>query len=251
MSDDLLEVRDLAVRYGPVRALDGVSLRIGQGSTTAIVGPNGAGKSTLVNALAGLVSPASGEVLLDGVRIDGLRSHKVARLGLALVPEGRRVIAPLTVEENLLVAGDAGTTQGRRAVRDRLEWVYEQFTMLAPRRDQASGQLSGGEQQLLALARALMMQPRILVLDEPSMGLAPIMIAKVYDVLRAVRAASPELGMLVVEQSGELATDLGGAVHMLRQGQIDPTLDPRAFASRHALMAAYIGKKRNHDPGTA
>lgn len=251
MSGDLLEVRDLAVTYGPVRALRGVTLRVTEGSTTAIVGPNGAGKSTLVNALAGLVKAASGQILLDGRRIDGLRSHEMARLGLALVPEGRRVIAPLTVEENLLVAGDAGRRQGRRVVAGRLEWIYEQFTMLGPRRRQASGQLSGGEQQLLALARALMMQPRVLMLDEPSMGLAPIMIAKVYEVLRSVRASSPQLAILVVEQSGELATDLGGAVHMLHQGQIDPTLDPRAFASRHALMAAYIGQNRNRDPGTA
>ena len=169
----MLEVPDLHVSYGNIEAVRDVSVTAERGKVTLVLGANGAGKTTTLKAIAGLMSPASGSVKLDGADITGLAAHKVARKGVALVPEGRRVFAPLSVAENLRLGGYLAS---RQEYDQALARVYEMFPILATRRDKAAGLLSGGEQQMLAFARALMSQPKVILMDEPSMGLAPVIV---------------------------------------------------------------------------
>jgi branched-chain amino acid transport system ATP-binding protein len=212
---NVLAVDDLVVRYGGVVALRGVSLVVGEGEAVAVLGPNGAGKSTLLRTISGLVRPASGAVRFAGEPINRRRAYRVARSGFVHVPEGRGMIAPLTVDENLQLGGQR---QGRREIADGIERVLALFPALQARLNTRAGLLSGGEQQMLAIARGLMAKPRLLAIDEPSMGLAPILVDSVLDSLRRVVAAGTAL--LLAEQNAQLALEVADRTYVLVHGEV-------------------------------
>lgn len=234
----LLSVDDVVVRYGQLTALRGVSLRLDQGETLFVTGPNGAGKSTLLKAIAGVVAPKAGGIAFAGRPIAGRAPEDIARMGFSMVPEGRHVFGTLTVDENLRL----GT--GMRADRDQaardLEGVYAIFPILRDRRDQPAGLLSGGQQQMLVIGRALMASPSLLAIDEPSLGLAPKVIDDVYVQLLKLRDARG-LTLLIVEQSSTRAMLTGGRMVLLRGGEIVLEGDARELSKGDALRAAYFG----------
>ncbi len=211
----MLQVDELVVRYGAVVALHGVSLTVNAGEAVSIVGPNGAGKTSLMRALAGLVKPAGGVATLDGKRISGRVAHRVAREGVALVPEGRAILAPLTVRQNLVMGG---YNRPKAEVKERIAEMCEIFPVLGDRLHSAGGLLSGGEQQMLAIARGLMAKPRLLMLDEPSMGLAPVVVDSILEALRAVTGQGTAI--LLAEQNASLAMDVTDRSYVLVGGEI-------------------------------
>ncbi|WP_420966648.1 ABC transporter ATP-binding protein [Bradyrhizobium sp. B120] len=212
-----LVVDDITVSYGRLTALRGVTLTVDEGEILFVTGPNGAGKSTLLNAIAGVVPPGSGSILIDGERITGAAPEDIARRGFSLVPEGRNVFGALTIEENLKVG--TGMRADRKAIAGDLDRVYQEFPMLAERRHSPAGMLSGGQQQMLVIGRALMAAPRIMAIDEPSLGLAPKIIDQVYEILLRLRAQR-KLTLLIVEQSSTRAMMTGGRMVLIRGGRI-------------------------------
>jgi branched-chain amino acid transport system ATP-binding protein len=212
----MLEVRGLTAGYGPVEVLHEISLRVDAGEIVAVLGPNGAGKSTLLRTLVGLLRPRRGEVWFDGQQIDGQAPEDILRLGIGLVPEGRRVFQGLTVLENLRMG--AYLERRREAVDERLSSAFEQFPVLAERRHQMAGTLSGGEQQQLAIARALMSRPTMILLDEPSLGLAPVLVAEVFDLIQDLRRDG--LTIMLVEQSIHQALEVSDRAYVLASGSI-------------------------------
>ncbi|WFU38094.1 ABC transporter ATP-binding protein [Bradyrhizobium sp. CB82] len=213
----LLAVDDITVSYGRLTALRGVTLKIDEGEVLFVTGPNGAGKSTLLNAIAGVVPAGSGSIMIDGAKVTGTSPEDIARRGFSLVPEGRNVFGALTIEENLKVG--TGMRRDRKKTADDLESVYEEFPMLAERRHTPAGMLSGGQQQMLVIGRALMAAPRIMAIDEPSLGLAPKIIDQVYEILVRLRAQR-KLTLLIVEQSSTRAMMTGGRMVLIRGGRI-------------------------------
>ncbi len=233
----LLEVQRLAVRYGSVTALAGVSLHVGEGEAVAIVGPNGAGKSSLLAAIAGIVRPREGTVRFRGQDILGQPLERTVRRGIALVPEGRHVLGGLTVMENLRLGATIRTDAA--AVAREIAAFTALFPILAERRDEPAGRLSGGEQQMLVIARALLSSPSLLMLDEPSLGLAPKVTDQVYELLRGVRARG--LAVLVVEQSADRALAFAGRAYVLNAGRVRLTGDSAALRDLPDFEAAYFG----------
>ncbi|MHC1944067.1 ABC transporter ATP-binding protein [Bradyrhizobium sp. UFLA06-06] len=213
----LLAVDDITVSYGRLTALRGLTLNIKEGEILFVTGPNGAGKSTLLNAIAGVVPPGSGSIMIDGAKITGAAPEDIARRGFSLVPEGRNVFGALTIEENLKVG--TGMRADRKKIADDLDQVYEEFPMLAERRHTPAGMLSGGQQQMLVIGRALMAAPRIMAIDEPSLGLAPKIIDQVYEILVRLRTQR-KLTLLIVEQSSTRAMMTGGRMVLIRGGRI-------------------------------
>ncbi|MFE0632014.1 ABC transporter ATP-binding protein [Streptomyces sp. NPDC058864] len=237
----MLEVRELAVSYGMVRALDEVSLTVGQGSITAVLGANGAGKTTLLRTVNGLVRPRSGSVLLDGTDITRLPVEEVVRLGLAHVPEGRGVITELTVHDNLRLGVLWRGRRERRALQSAgLEEVYALFPALAERRARLAETLSGGERQMLAIGRALMTRPRLLLLDEPSLGLAPRVTAQILAVLRELRERQG-LTVLLVEQNARSALSVADHGVVLNLGRVVASDAAASLATADDLRHAYLG----------
>ncbi|MBR1202878.1 MULTISPECIES: ABC transporter ATP-binding protein [unclassified Bradyrhizobium] len=212
-----LVVDDITVSYGRLTALRGVTLTVDEGEILFVTGPNGAGKSTLLNAIAGVVPPGSGSIMIDGARITGAAPEDIARRGFSLVPEGRNVFGALTIEENLKVG--TGMRADRKTIASDLDRVYQEFPMLAERRHSPAGMLSGGQQQMLVIGRALMAAPRIMAIDEPSLGLAPKIIDQVYEILLRLRAQR-KLTLLIVEQSSTRAMMTGGRMVLIRGGRI-------------------------------
>jgi branched-chain amino acid transport system ATP-binding protein len=213
----VLVVDDITVSYGRLTALRGVTLKVDEGEILFVTGPNGAGKSTLLNAIAGVVPPGSGSIMIDGAKVTGAAPEDIARRGFSLVPEGRNVFGGLTIEENLKVG--TGMRADRTKIAGDLESVYEEFPMLAERRHTPAGMLSGGQQQMLVIGRALMAAPRIMAIDEPSLGLAPKIIDQVYEILMRLRAQR-KLTLLIVEQSSARAMMTGGRMVLIRGGRI-------------------------------
>jgi branched-chain amino acid transport system ATP-binding protein len=234
----LLAVNDITVRYGRLTALRGISLRIDEGEVLFVTGPNGAGKSTLLNAIAGVVPPISGSITMDGAELTGAPPEQIARRGFSLVPEGRNVFGALTIEENLKVGASMRTD--RRKVADDLESVYYEFPMLAERRHAAAGMLSGGQQQILVIGRALMTSPRLMAIDEPSLGLAPKIIDQVYEILARLRAQR-KLTLLIVEQSSTRAMMTGGRMILMRGGRIVLEGEAGDMVKDERLRQAYFG----------
>ena len=234
----LLAVDDLTVRYGRLTALRGVSLKIAEGDILFVTGPNGAGKSTLLNAIAGVVPPISGSITLDGAEVTGVPPESIARQGFSLVPEGRNVFGALSIEENLKVG--AGMRTDRQKVADDLESVYGEFPMLAERRHAPAGMLSGGQQQMLVIGRALMAAPRLMAIDEPSLGLAPKIIDQVYEILVRLRAQR-KLTLLIVEQSSTRAMMTGGRMILMRGGRIVLEGAAGDMVKDERLKQAYFG----------
>jgi branched-chain amino acid transport system ATP-binding protein len=226
-----LEIEGLEVRYGAVHAVRGVSLTVDRGEIVGLIGPNGAGKSSTLHAIMGAVPAAGGDVRLDGRTIVGRRPEDVARAGVALVPEGRRIFAELTVEENLRL----GRSSGRNG---DLASVYELFPTVHAYRKRHAGALSGGQQQQLAIARALVADPQVLLLDEPSLGLAPQLVDLVFGVLDQIRAAGTAI--LLVEQRAQRTVALADRSHVLSNGRLRLTLGPEAAGDTDTLVAAYF-----------
>jgi branched-chain amino acid transport system ATP-binding protein len=231
----MLDVRNLEARYGRIPALKGIDLRIRAGEMVALVGANGAGKSTLLRALSG-VQRSSGEILFEGENLQSLPPHERVALGIVHAPEGRQVFGPLSVEDNLrLGAYRRGRAQSARS----LERVYAMFPVLAERREQAAGSLSGGQQQMLAIGRALMAQPRLLLLDEPSMGLAPRLVAEIFACVRRLRAA--DTALLLVEQNARAALAIADRGYVLETGRIVLTGTGTGLLADEKVRAAYLG----------
>ena len=234
----LLAVNNLQVAYGGIQAVKGIALSIEQGELVALIGANGAGKSSTLKTLAGMQSASGGEIIYDGQSIIGTPSHQLIRKGLALVPEGRGVFSRLSVEENLRMG--AYSRNDAPAIKDDLARVYELFSRLYERREQSAGTLSGGEQQMLAIGRALLGRPKLLLLDEPSMGLAPIMVQKIFDTVRMI--SSQGVTILLVEQNAKLALQLSSRAYVMESGKI--TLSGAASDLLHdpKVRAAYLGE---------
>jgi branched-chain amino acid transport system ATP-binding protein len=235
VSPPTLAVRELDVAYGGVPAVRGVSLAIEAGEMVGLIGPNGAGKSTTLHALVGLVPSQGGAVELEGVPLRGRSPEAIARAGVALVPEGRRLFGELTVEENLRL-GLAARRGG--AARDELGDVYELFPILAEYRGRQAGVLSGGQQQQLAIARALVARPTVLLLDEPSLGLAPTVVDLVFSTLETIRDRG--LAVLLVEQRAQRTVALADRTHVLANGELRLTLTPADTADTDRMVAAYL-----------
>jgi len=244
MSDpmNILEVSDLAVSYGRMTAVRSVSLALKLGSITVIVGPNGAGKSTIMKAVAGGVRPAAGDITFRDASIRNKAPESIASMGVSLVPEGRHVFPTLSVRENLLVA--SFMRKNRDQVESDMERMLGLFPRLRERFKQAAGKLSGGEQQMLVIARALMTRPTLLMIDEPSLGLAPKIVDEVYETLMAARAKE-NLTLLINEQTSKRALKVADTIHVLREGSIRLSGAPQALREGTALTDAYFGTSSN------
>jgi branched-chain amino acid transport system ATP-binding protein len=233
----LLEILDLKVSYGAVKALDGLSLSVPQGAIVALLGANGSGKTTAIRAITGLAAPQAGRILLDGRPLTGLPPHAVVRRGVAVVPEGRRIFINLSVHENLLLGGYVRRDKDSLA-RD-LDEIYDTFPRLAERRGQPAGTLSGGEQQMLALGRALMSRPRLLLLDEPSLGLAPLLVREVFKIVSRLNQRG--VTILLVEQNATAALQIAGRGYVLETGRVVLTGSGAELLEHPQLQDAYLG----------
>ena len=233
----MLEVRGLAVAYGGIEAVKGIDLTVRAGELVTLIGANGAGKTTTLKALAGMLKPRAGTVHYDGRDVTGTPAHELVRLGLALVPEGRGVFARLSIEENLAMG--AYTRRDGNLAPD-FDRAYTLFPRLAERRRQLAGPLSGGEQQMLAIARALMSRPKLLLLDEPSMGLAPIMVQKIFETIKTVAAEGVTL--LLVEQNAKLALQVCSRGYVMETGTIALEDEARALLVNPEVRRAYLGE---------
>ena len=234
----LLEVRDLRAGYGPIEVLKGISLSVDAGEIVAIIGANGAGKTTTLMSISGCVRPRAGSIRFAGQPIDRLPAHEIVKLGLCQSPEGRKIFPRLTVLENLQMG--AFTRQGAAGVQRDIERAYELFPILAQRRSQAGGTLSGGEQQMLAVARALMGKPKLLLLDEPSLGLAPMIVLKIFEVIRQLNAEG--MAILLVEQAARLALKLAHRGYVMETGSITMSDRAEVLLGDCRVQEAYLGQ---------
>ena len=233
----MLEIEDLHVSYGPLAALRGVSFRVPRGAIVTLIGANGAGKSTTLRAISGLLTPTAGRILLEGQPIHGRLPHEILALGIGHVPEGRQIFPDLTVGENLRL----GAFRERRAaaVAGRLEAVFAEFPVLAERRRQLGGTLSGGEQQMLAIGRALIAEPRLLMLDEPSLGLAPLYVERVLEIIRRLNARG--VSILLVEQRAQAALSIAQRGYALQTGRIVLEDEGPRLLDNEEVKRAYLG----------
>ncbi len=234
----LLRVEGLKISYGGINAVKGIDLEVQAGEMVALIGANGAGKTTTLKAICGILMPVAGKIFYSGEEVTGTPSFSLVEQGLALVPEGRGVFGRLTVEENLRMG--AYTRRDRRAVQRDLERVYELFARLRERRRQTGGTLSGGEQQMLAIGRALMSSPRLLLLDEPSMGLAPLMVQRIFETIR--RVAAEGVTVLLVEQNAKLALEASARGYVMESGLITLTDAAPALLGNPQVRQAYLGE---------
>lgn len=234
----LLTIKDLNVYYGVIQALKGVNFSVDKGEIVALIGANGAGKTTTLHTISGLIEPKSGQILFNGRDISHVPGHKRVALGLSQVPEGRRVFADMTVEDNLRMG--AYTRKDKTEISSTMEMVFERFPRLKERRGQLSGTLSGGEQQMLAMGRALMSKPDILLLDEPSMGLSPIMVNEVFDIIRQVHEDGTTV--LLVEQNARKALNIADRAYVLETGAITSAGSAKELLNNDSIRKAYLGE---------
>ena len=234
----MLEVKDLQVYYGVIQALKGISFHVNQGEVIALIGANGAGKTTTLQTLTGILSPKSGSIVFEGKDLTRTPAHKIVEMGMAHVPEGRRVFADMSVYENLLLG--AYTRKDKAEIAESLTSVYKRFPRLEERKGQRAGTLSGGEQQMLAMGRALMSKPRIILMDEPSMGLSPIFVNEIFDISREVIESGTTV--LLVEQNAKKALSIAYRAYVLETGSI--TMDGKAedLLNDEAVQKAYLGE---------
>jgi len=233
----MLELRGIEVRYGAAIALRDVSLAIGAGEVVSVIGPNGAGKTTLINSIAGMQPIAAGEMTLDGTALTALPSHAFCDAGIAIVPEGRRLFTTMTVRENLELGGYRSAARPKR--RARIDQMCAMFPVLGKCLGRAAGTLSGGQQQMVAIARALMAEPRILLLDEPSLGLAPIVVLELFEIVRRVNAEG--IAVLLVEQNVAMALDVATRAYVLEEGRIVAVGHPDDLRRQPHIRRAYLG----------
>jgi branched-chain amino acid transport system ATP-binding protein len=233
----LLELKDVHSYYGNIHALKGISLTVGKGEIVTLIGSNGAGKSTTLRTISGILQPREGQVLLEGQRIDHVPAHKVVELGVLQSPEGRRIFPRLTVRENLEMG--AFTRKDKAAIEEDIERVFGLFPRLHERTDQKGGTLSGGEQQMLAIGRALMGRPRVLLLDEPSMGLAPVLVEQIFSIIRDINAQGTTI--LLVEQNALMALGVAHRGYVLQTGQIVLADTAQRLSENEMVQKAYLG----------
>lgn len=233
----MLQLVDLRVKYGNIEALHGIRLTVKPGEIVTILGANGAGKSTTLLTISGLVKPSGGAVTLDGTPIHRLPPHEIVRRGVAHVPEGRRIFGTLTVQENLNLGAFTRSDTGQ--ITKTREWIYELFPILAERRRQLAGTLSGGEQQMLAIGRGLMSQPRILLLDEPSLGLAPLLVKTIFETIKAINASG--VTVVLVEQNARAALKLAHRGYVMELGRIVLEDDAAKLLANPDIQKAYLG----------
>ncbi len=234
----LLEVKDLNVYYGVIQALKGVSFHVDQGEIVALIGANGAGKTTTLHTISGLIRPKSGEILYNGTDISKVEGDKIVTMGVAQVPEGRRVFADMTVEQNLKLG--AFTRKDKAEMAATLETIYSRFPRLKERQRQISGTLSGGEQQMLAMGRALMSHPDILLMDEPSMGLSPIMVNEIFSIIDMVHKDG--VTVLLVEQNAKKALSIADRAYVLETGKITTEGKASDLLNDDSIKKAYLGE---------
>ena len=234
----MLEVKDLEVYYGMIQAIKGISFEVNEGEVIVLIGANGAGKTTTLHTITGLLSPKKGHVIFEGQDITRIPAHKIVSLGMAHVPEGRRVFAQLSVYQNLKMG--AYTRSDKNEIEETLAMVYKRFPRLEERKNQLAGTLSGGEQQMLAMGRALMSRPKIIVMDEPSMGLSPILVNEIFDIIQSVSAGGTTV--LLVEQNAKKALSIADRAYVLETGKI--TLEGKAadLLNDPSVQKAYLGE---------
>ena len=234
----MLEVRDLHVYYGMIHAIKGISFEVNEGEVIALIGANGAGKTTILHTISGLISPKSGQILFEDTDITKVPPHKVVAMGMAQVPEGRRVFSQMSVYQNLKMG--AFTRSDRAEIESALEMVFKRFPRLYERKNQPAGTLSGGEQQMLAMGRSLMSHPKIILMDEPSMGLSPILVNEIFDIIRNVNDAGTTV--LLVEQNAKKALMIADRAYVLETGRISMTGEAKALMNDDAIRKAYLGE---------
>lgn len=233
----LLEVKDLVVSYGAIKALKGISFSVDKGEIISLIGSNGAGKTTTLHSVSNLIKKVSGSIIFDGVNITNLSADKIVKMGLIQVPEGRRVFANMSVKENLEMG--AYLRRDKAQIKKDMEWCYELFPRLKERLNQISGTLSGGEQQMLAMARALMSKPKLLLLDEPSMGLAPILVDEIFDIITKISSSGTTI--LLVEQNAYKALSIANRAYILETGNITKTGRASDLINDNSIISAYLG----------
>ena len=236
--EEILSVKDLEVSYGAIKAIRGISFHVDQGEIVTLIGANGAGKTTTLHAISHLLNPKAGEVVFCGQPIHHTEAHQIVKLGLAQVPEGRRVFANLTVQQNLEL-GAYIRTDGSDAIAAGYEMVFQRLPRLKERRKQLAGTLSGGEQQMLAIGRALMCKPKMLLLDEPSMGLSPLLVQEIFSIIHDVNQSG--VTILLVEQNAKMALEIANRAYVLETGSIVMSGDAHELANNDQVRKAYLG----------
>ncbi len=234
----MLEVKDLAVHYGVIQAIKGVSFEVNQGEIIALIGANGAGKTTILQTISGLIPSSSGTITFKDKDITKTPGHKIVYMGMAQVPEGRRVFSQLSVLQNLKLG--AYTRSDKNEIADTLEMVYKRFPRLEERKNQAAGTLSGGEQQMLAMGRALMSKPDIVLMDEPSMGLSPLLVNEIFDIIKEINKAGTTI--LLVEQNAKKALSIANRAYVLETGNISLSGDAADLINNDDIKKAYLGE---------
>ena len=234
----MLEIKDIEVFYGVIQAIKGISFEVNEGEVIALIGANGAGKTTTLQTITGLLQPKKGSILFEGKDITKIPAHKIVSLGMAHVPEGRRVFAELTVYENLKMG--AYTRKDKAEIQETLQMVYKRFPRLEERKNQLAGTLSGGEQQMLAMGRALMSHPKIIVMDEPSMGLSPIFVNEIFKIIQDVSKSGTTV--LLVEQNAKKALSIADRAYVLETGKIVLEGDAKDLLNNEAIKKAYLSE---------
>ena len=234
----MLEVKNLEVYYGVIQAIKGISFEVNEGEVIALIGANGAGKTTTLQTITGMLQPKAGEIIFEGKDISKIPGHKIVSMGMAHVPEGRRVFAELSVYENLKLG--AYTRKDKKEIEETLARVYKSFPRLEERKNQLAGTLSGGEQQMLAMGRALMSKPKIILMDEPSMGLSPILVEEIFHIIREISAGGTTV--LLVEQNAKKALAIADRAYVLETGNIVLSADAKEMMNNDSIKKAYLGE---------
>ena len=234
----MLTIKDLEVYYGVINAVKGISFEVNQGEIIALIGANGAGKTTILHTITGLIQAKSGSIEFEGKELTKTPAHKIVSLGMAHVPEGRRIFQQLTVYDNLKMG--AYTRKDKKEIADTLEMVYKRFPRLLERKNQIAGTLSGGEQQMLAMGRALMSHPSIILMDEPSMGLSPLYVSEIFDIIKEINKSGTTV--LLVEQNAKKALSIANRAYVLETGKIVLSCDANELMNNDSVKKAYLGE---------
>lgn len=234
----LLEIKDLEVNYGVIKAIKGVSFDVNEGEIIALIGANGAGKTTILHTITGLIQAKKGSIVFDGKELTKTPPHKIVSMGMAHVPEGRRIFQQLSVLENLKLG--AYTRKDKSEIASTLKMVYERFPRLEERKNQVAGTLSGGEQQMLAMGRALMSKPRIILMDEPSMGLSPLLVSEIFDIIKVINESGTTV--LLVEQNAKKALSIADRAYVLETGKKTLSGDAKDLINDESVKKAYLGE---------
>ena len=234
----LLEIKDLEVNYGVIKDIKGVSFDVNEGEIIALIGANGAGKTTILHTITGLIQAKKGSIVFDGKELTKTPPHKIVSMGMAHVPEGRRIFQQLSVLENLKLG--AYTRKDKSEIASTLKMVYERFPRLEERKNQVAGTLSGGEQQMLAMGRALMSKPRIILMDEPSMGLSPLLVSEIFDIIKVINESGTTV--LLVEQNAKKALSIADRAYVLETGKITLSGDAKDLINDESVKKAYLGE---------